>query len=211
MTVLPADRDLTIAGQTGDRVSTEAPEGVNSIEVTSEPTDEARLVAAAQTDRAAFGKLYDRYFDAIFHYIARRVGDTETAEDLSAAVWERALIAIERYEVRGLPFSSWLYRIAGNVVANHHRQRRRWRMVPLLPRHATSDLSDTVLESASVRTAFRALSVADQEVLSLRYFADRSPTEMAEILGCSVTAVHKRLGRARDRLRQQLENGDGPT
>ena len=59
--------------------------------------DEDWLVEAARTDRQAFGVLYDRHFDAIYHYIARRVGDQATAEDLAGAVWERALIAIERY------------------------------------------------------------------------------------------------------------------
>lgn len=65
--------------------------------------DEDGLVEAARTDRQAFGVLYDRHFDAIYHYIARRVGDAETAEDIASHVWERALKAIERYEIRGFP------------------------------------------------------------------------------------------------------------
>jgi RNA polymerase sigma-70 factor (ECF subfamily) len=187
-----------------------APEGVKDSDAASVDADEARLVDSARTDRAAFGELYDRYFDAIYHYITRRVGDAAMAEDLAAAVWERALIAIERYEVRGVPFASWLYRIAGNVVANHYRQRRLWRMVPLSPRQARSDPSDAFIESAAVRAAFRSLSAADQEVLSLHYYAELGPAEMASVLGCSLAAVHKRLGRARGRLRQQLEGDSDP-
>lgn len=208
MTILPADRDLTVSGESTGRVSTKGAVGVKRSENSSVGMNEAQLIEAARTDRAAFGELYDRYFDDIYHYIARRVGDTATAEDLAAAVWERALIAIERYEIRGLPFAAWLYRIAGNVVANHHRQQRLRQLVPLLPSHARTDPSDAFIRSESVRSAFAALSTPDQEVLSLYYYAGLSAAEMAEVLDCSLSAVHKRLGRARDRLRLQLEDED---
>jgi RNA polymerase sigma-70 factor (ECF subfamily) len=167
--------------------------------------DEDRLVLRARSDRQAFGQLYDRYFDTIYHYVARRVGDAETAEDLTAAVWERALIAIERYELRGVPFAAWLYRIAGNLVANHHRQRRLWHFVPLLRTQGEPSGVERLEEASEVSLAFRRLSASDQEVLSLFYFADLAPNEIAQVLGCSVAAVHKRLGRARGRLKGYLE------
>ena len=63
-------------------------------------------------------------------------------------------------------------------------------------------------EATAVGAAFKGLSASDQEVLALFYFADMAPPDMGQVLGCSVAAVHKRLHRARVRLRQQLE-GDG--
>ncbi len=167
--------------------------------------DEAGLIEAARTDRRAFGVLYDRHFDAIYHYIARRVGDADTAEDIASHVWERALKAIERYEVRGVPFAAWLYRIAGNLVANHHRRARLLRMVPLLPQHAAAPRHETVDEHTALRSALTRLSISDQEILCLCYDADLSPAEIAEVLDCTPAAVHKRLHRARTRLRQHLE------
>jgi RNA polymerase sigma-70 factor (ECF subfamily) len=181
--------------------------GVVSSQEATGFAEEDRLVERARTDRQAFGQLYDRHFNAIYHYIARRVEDTETAEDLSAQVWERALTAIERYELRGVPFAAWLYRIAGNLVANHHRQRRLWRFVPLSLRQGQDAATDQVDEATAVGAAFRGLSGADQEVLALFYFADLEPPKIAEVLDCSVAAVHKRLHRARQRLRQKLEGG----
>jgi RNA polymerase sigma-70 factor (ECF subfamily) len=188
-------------------LSGNTPESVNTRQESGVPDDEARLVEAARTDRGAFAALYDRHVDALFHYISRRVDDDAVAEDLTSATWERALIAIERYEVRGIPFAAWLYRIAGNLVANYHRRRRLVRFVPLVARHGRTDPHERLEERAAVRAALRELSDADQEVLSLCYFAGLTPREIGEVLGCSQTAVHKRLHRARTRLRAHLERG----
>lgn len=168
--------------------------------------DEDWLVEAARTDREAFGLLYDRYFDTVYNYIARRVESAELAEDISAAVWERVLISIERYELRGAPFAAWLYRIAGNQIANHRRRRRLLAFVPFKPAHGTPDEPHTRYdERREVRDALNELSQSDQEVLGLYYFSGLKPPEIADVLGCSPAAVHKRLHRARTRLKKRLE------
>ncbi len=187
-------------------VSTTAASGVNKGGTEWATMDELALIDAARTDRAAFGALYDRHFSTIYNYIVRRVGDEETAEDIAAAVWERALVAIERYEVRGVPFAAWLYRIAGNLVANHHRRRKLLSFTPFMPRHERgASSSGQVDDKAIVRQAMRRLSEPDQEVLGLCYFAGLTPPQIADALGVSVAAVHKRLHRARQRLRERLE------
>jgi RNA polymerase sigma-70 factor (ECF subfamily) len=190
-------------------LSGNAPERVNRDRESGAPEDEDRLVEAARTDRGAFAVLYDRHVEALYHYVYRRVGDEAVAEDLTSATWERALVAIERYEVRGIPFAAWLYRIAGNLIANHHRRRRLLRFVPLLARHGRSEPHERIDERTAVRAALRELSDADQEVLALCYYAGLTPREIGEILGCNQAAVHKRLHRARVRLRAHLE-GEGP-
>lgn len=171
-----------------------------------DPEEEDRLVEAARTDREAFGRLYDRYFALVYHYIARRVGDPEIAEDLAATVWERALTAIERYELRGVPFAAWLYRIAGNLVANHHRRRRLWQMVAFARPHDVADEGRSD-ERTMVRQALAELSTDDQELLGLCYYAGLTPPEIADVLGCTTAAVHKRMHRARERLRRRIEEG----
>jgi len=173
--------------------------------------DEEQLVAAARTDRAAFGALYDLYFNDIYQYVARRVGTREVAEDITGATWEHALAAIERYEIRGLPFAAWLYRIAGNLVANHHRRLAVRTEVPFDNAgvdHKT-EANDRALERQAVSDALAALSESDQEILSLCYFTGLSPQEISEILGCSAQAVHKRLHRARTRFRTHFEGPVG--
>ena len=64
---------------------------------------------------------------------------------------------------------------------------------------------ERIIELAGGRQALRALALPDQEVLGLHYYAGLAPDEIAGILGCSVAVVHKRLQRARERLRARIE------
>src|SRR5258708_5690132 len=93
--------------------------------------EDAGLVAAAKTDPEAFGALYERYVKKIYNYVYYRTGNTHDAEDLTERVFQRAMLNLEGYTSRGLPFSAWLYRIAHNLVANWHRDQGRRQMVPL--------------------------------------------------------------------------------
>jgi len=118
------------------------------------------------------------------------------------------LSAIDRYEVRGVPFAAWLYRIAGNLVANHHRRRQLQRQVPPAPTYDESHAAG-VDDRRTVRDALDHVSENDREVIALYYFAGLKPAEMAQVLGCSVAAVHKRLHRARERMRREIEAPSG--
>ena len=80
--------------------------------------DELLLIEAARKDPARFGDLYERYFDRVYAYIARRVGNRDAAQDLTADVFHRALANIGKYESRGVPFAAWLFRIAANAIAD---------------------------------------------------------------------------------------------
>lgn len=83
--------------------------------------DDATLVERARTDAEAFGRLYDRYLARIYAFAYRRTGAHAAAEELTASTFHRALAALPGYEARGLPFGAWLYRIAANLAADHHR------------------------------------------------------------------------------------------
>ena len=83
---------------------------------------ERRLVEAAQKDPSRFAELYENNFARVYAYVARRVGNREEAQDLTAEVFHQALANLGRFEWRGLPFSAWLMRIASNAIAD------RWKL-----------------------------------------------------------------------------------
>src|SRR5579862_3463845 len=66
--------------------------------------EERELVQAAQADPAKFGDLYDLHFETVYGFIARRVRDRATAEDLTSDVFHKALANLRHYEWRGAPF-----------------------------------------------------------------------------------------------------------
>src|SRR5215211_9510256 len=87
--------------------------------------NEAELAErASKHDQAAFAELYNAYVDRIYKYIYYKVGNPADAEDLCEQVFLKAWEAIGRYKWCGYPFSSWLYKLAHNLVVDHYRTRR---------------------------------------------------------------------------------------
>ena len=94
--------------------------------------EEAGLVARAKEgDEIAISQLYRQYAPGIYGYIASRVGDSETAQDLTSEVFLGALEGLPKFEYRGIPFSAWVYRIAHDRIVDHYRRQGRRPTVPL--------------------------------------------------------------------------------
>jgi RNA polymerase sigma-70 factor, ECF subfamily len=94
------------------------------------------LVPACQEGQAgAVARLYDLYADRIYHYVLARTGDPSTAEDLTGEVFLRVVQHVRRFKLDtsrpAASVSAWLYRIAANLVSDHHRSRRRRPQVDL--------------------------------------------------------------------------------
>lgn len=174
--------------------------------------DEATLVEQAKTDPDAFGLLYERYVDKIYNYVYYRTGNRHDAEDLTAKVFYQALNHIPRYVQRGAPFSSWLYRIAHNLVANWHRDRSRRKVVSLdklalvhvrdeaspFEQAALSEQREVLLE------AMRELPADRQQLLILK-FVERLPNaQIGQVMGRSEGAIKSLYHRTLVALRQDL-------
>src|SRR5688500_5613432 len=83
--------------------------------------DDAALVACAKRDPRAFEPLYRRYFDSVYRYCYRRLGDAEAAADASAQVFAKAIAALPG--CREDRFRAWLFSIAHNVLIDAYRAR----------------------------------------------------------------------------------------
>lgn len=83
-----------------------------------------RLVEKAKKyDPVAFGELYELYIKKIYRYIFFRVGDSHIAEDLTENVFYKALNSIDGFKFKSVPFSSWLFKIANNILKNYYRHK----------------------------------------------------------------------------------------
>jgi RNA polymerase sigma-70 factor (ECF subfamily) len=123
-------------------------------------------------------------------------------------VFFQALGAVSRYTDRGSDVSTWLYRIAHNLVANWHRDTaRRTRSLPKLglaePDDPVEDLISRELRE-KVRRAVAKLSAERQRLIALKFSEGLSNAEIGEILGKSEGAVKLLLHRTIKRLRQEL-------
>jgi len=90
------------------------------------------LVKKAKTrDPEAFGMLYDEYVDQIFRYVYYKVGNLTESQDLTGQTFLKAFENINSYEMRDVAFSSWLYRIAHNLVVDFFRRESKRESVPI--------------------------------------------------------------------------------
>lgn len=180
--------------------------------------DEAALVSrAVKGDSEAFGTLYSRYMDAIYRYIFFRVGEDLEAEDLTEEVFIRAWEALPEYQIGEHPFKSWLYRIAHNLVVDHHRKQRPV-SIPDLDLHHHPDTAPSHEEglvskqdAAHLAYAVQQLSDEEQQVVILRFVEGLSHREVAELIGKTEGACrviqHRALAALHDHLSRlkQLE------
>ena len=105
-------------------------QGANNAARTNDQIEE--LVRGAQKgDPESLAGLYEQFYDKIFRYVSFKTGDAFEAEDISEEVFLRMLESISSFKWKGYPFSSWLFRIAHNLVVDHFRKKGRQKQTPL--------------------------------------------------------------------------------
>ncbi len=182
--------------------------GVDQKMQTLAQDDIPALVTAALDDPAAFGKLYDRYVQPIYRYVYSRVGNAHEAEDITSQTFMSAYEALGKYRERG-QFSAWLFRIAQSKMHDHFRQSRREvgleAVGEILEREDALGTLIRAEELSRIRSLISRLDTDEQELLRLRYVADLSFVEMADLLGRREDAVKKSVYRLLARLKSELE------
>jgi RNA polymerase sigma-70 factor, ECF subfamily len=175
--------------------------------------DERLLVQAAQSDPAKFDALYELYFERVYYFLARRVHDRATAEDLTSEVFHKALANLPKYDWRGAPFAAWLFRIASNALADQHKRASREQLSPddLRSLDAQPDLSSPDLEAIDYHARlFRLidqLPTIQQRVIRERFVEQRTIREIATRLEKTEGAIKQLQFRALQTLRAQMGGG----
>jgi len=172
---------------------------------------ELALVARATAEPAAFAAIYDHYFPRVYNYVRYRVRDAETADDVTAQVFERALVSVGSYRPERAPFSAWLFAIARNAVNDHLRtqRRHRWLSLEVLRDHASAGPqpeeiaihSETYTELLS---AVARLSDRERDLIALKFGAGLTNRRIAKLTGLSESNVGVILYRTVRRLRAEL-------
>ncbi len=173
---------------------------------------EADLISRAKEFRPeAWDVIYDTYFPKMYTFLYAHVGDRSAAEDLAAEVFEQACRGIHRFQYRGVPFASWLYRIAHNIMVDFHKRRRRTESIDAEPARdlpAAGDLTDTVALRDQLARALRHLTGEQARVLVLRHIEGLDVASTAIILGKKDNAVRALEFRALRALRRLLSRED---
>jgi RNA polymerase sigma factor (sigma-70 family) len=144
----------------------------------------------------------------VYAYVAYRVGDGPDAEDLTSETFERALRYKKSYDSsKGEPIA-WLIGIARRCVEGRPASLELASEVVDAADHR--DLEDDALRRIALSGAVGRLEERDRELVALRYGADLTARQIAELQGSKTNAVEVALHRALGRLRTQLEGDSAP-
>jgi RNA polymerase sigma-70 factor (ECF subfamily) len=159
--------------------------------------------------QADYTDLYREYLPRILNYIRLRVDGEDLAQDLTAAVFERAVAKQHTLRKREA-FGAWLFRIARTTVAGYYRQR--WPTVPLedAAGHPAANPSppEALLrqeELSRLRGALASLSGREQEIIRLKFVGGLGNQEIGEVLRLGAGHVAVILYRALRKLRAHME------
>lgn len=171
-------------------------------------SEERLLIEAAQQDPSRFAELYEQHFHRVYAYVARRVRERAEVQDLTAHVFQQALANLDKFKWRGAPFSSWLFRIAANAIADQARRRS------LELEHNNNVVTETapaidleqVERKARMFRAVEQLPEDQRRVVMMRFAGEKSIREIAQELGRTEGAIKQLQFRGLETLRARLND-----
>lgn len=174
--------------------------------------NEAFLIKQAKSDPAHFQKLYNLYFEEIFRFINRRVNELEISKDITQQVFLKALIGLDRYVYRDLPFSSYLYRIAANECNQFFRDSKKVRYVSLDAENLTIFFTEAEPEESTSETdlnnlkkALEGLSLKELLLIELRFFEKKGFKDIGFILNITENLAKVRTYRLLKKIKTEIE------
>jgi RNA polymerase sigma-70 factor (ECF subfamily) len=165
--------------------------------------DDRLQVEAAQRDPSRFAELYEQNFYRVYAWVARRTGNRQQAEDLTADVFREALAGIRKFEWRGVPFAAWLLGIASRVVADYWKRCGDEAGDPLPESNAS--VPPELERTAILFQLVDRLPEAQFRVIQMRFVEQKSIREIAQELDRSEGAVKQLQLRAIESLRAGME------
>jgi RNA polymerase sigma-70 factor (ECF subfamily) len=168
-------------------------------------------------------KLYDYYYPKILGYCFRRTLDLNLSKDLTSETFLKAFINIGKYQWKGRPFSSWLFRIASNEMNMSYRKKKYspdslislkengvFEVVDKASLNEEKNELERQLQQSkdfiNVQQKLLLLPVKYQAVIALKYFEEKSIKEIGEILEMKEGTIKSLLSRGIEKLKYLVLN-----
>ena len=157
--------------------------------------DELLLLHRAKSlDQDALAQVHEQYYDAIYRYVAYRVNDLQTAEDLTSEVFIRFLHAIRQKNAPQNTIRGWLFGAASLILKEFYRKKKRTQLTEL-----DDAMPDEWIEPAekleaqekkqALHQAIADLTEEQQQVLALRFGYEMPVRDVAEMMNKSEGSV----------------------
>ena len=170
----------------------------------------ARVPIRSSSPGLDFEALYRAARDDVYAYVATLLRDPAGAEDVTAAVFERAYRKQRTYKASRGSERAWLFGIARNAALDELRRRKRAAALAAEPADLEAappeDAADAALQRAAVHAALATLGPRERELIGLKFHAGLDNAEIAAVVGVSVSNAGTQLHRAMTKLREAVEH-----
>lgn len=163
-------------------------------------------IARSLAEPECFMVIFERHYETIARYLARRL-PPERAAELASETFTRAFAARARFDGSREDALPFLYGIAANLIQRHRRSEVRMLRAYARVRAEPAASPPEPADSRALAGALAALTPDEREVLFLFAWADLEYEQIAHALEIPVGTVRSRLHRARARLRGPLSGG----
>lgn len=177
--------------------------------------NEEKLIKEAQKGNTlSFGELVRHYEKFVFNTALSFMANYDDAFDVAQESFIKAWQKIATFK-GDAAFSTWLYRITANTAKDTLSDRnKRWSEgeIPEQTPSAEDTPEESTVRKENITELNKALNSLDEdmrEILILREFEELSYSEISDLLGIEMGTVKSRLNRAREKLRETLEQKHG--
>jgi RNA polymerase sigma-70 factor (ECF subfamily) len=183
--------------------------------------EEKKLIHEAQKNPELFGEIFEKYYQQVFYYTLKRTGQVELAEDLTSEIFFKALNKLWQFRFKNVPFSAWLYKIAGNEI-NYYFRKNKHPTISLdkllleagIEFKSSIDLKQELIDAEKklenhqnfllIQKSLQKLPLKYQETLALKFFEHKKIHEIAKILQKSEGTVKSLLARGMELLKKEV-------
>jgi RNA polymerase sigma-70 factor (ECF subfamily) len=177
--------------------------------------DDLRLVRLIQRngDRAAADELVRRYYDAIYGFVRKQIGDADFALDLTQNIFISYLRTIGHYDAKkNASFKTWLYKIAANKVVDYYRSRAHKEAGKTLALDEVEPIAEGDFVERLADSDFTTQVCAfvgdcppdTQKIFRLHIFGEQTFAEIAALTGLPESSVKSKYYRLISLLRKEF-------
>jgi RNA polymerase sigma-70 factor (ECF subfamily) len=152
---------------------------------------------------------YQEYLPRVYNFLRYRLGDETLAEDMTAAVFEKAWCGRNRYQRDLSTFSTWLFTIARNAATDHFRHNGHDVSLEAFRELADpASVEDDIQRRQDLKTLkslLADLSVRERELVALKYGAGLTNREISRLTRLSESNVGTILNRVIAKLRLEMD------
>lgn len=172
---------------------------------------EHEIVEKAKIYARDFAPLYKKYHAPILQFVYLRLDDKEVAIDITQQVFLKAMQNLHKYEFRGLPFSSWLYRIAMNELNQLFRSNKKMRTINLnetITGNLANEMEDEelALHKETLGLVLKKLTAEEFQLIEMRFFEKRPFKEIGEVLELTENNAKVKTYRIIQKLKDLFKN-----